>query len=51
MLAACDSKRPIEVTGTQAERVKIESEVFASNTPLPGALPDPNFVQQAISGG
>ena len=50
-LAACDSNRPNEVSGTQAERIKIVSKIIASNTPLPGAILDANFVQEVIGDG
>lgn len=51
LLAACDSKRPKVVLGTQAERIKIVSKIVASNTPLPSGLLDANFVQEVINDG
>ncbi len=50
-LAACDFKRPDEVTGTLAERIKIVSQIIANSTPLPSALLDANFVQEQTGDG
>jgi hypothetical protein len=50
-LAACDSKRSNEVTGTQAERVAAVSKLLSKTAPLPSSLLDAHFVEEQTGDG